>query len=312
MEENQSVRLIETTETAKITLNHVDGQTMVHWDEFEQVFPGAKRVHNGTSVITFHRNSNVALSNTVEHGHADPSVALVRLGLANATDDDSSRMDKAIDALQVVASPAVKSISEARQSLHKIVRLASKQAQISEIEQQLISSLDPDTQQKVQASLLARNLYVQAHNVGRVEESERFRYELNGRLQELMDVVVKNAGEAARAASLMAAKQDELNAKQDEFRQLQIQSANAMLAKQEELNAKQDEFEQLQIQSANTMLAKQGELNAKQDKITQMQIQADAAMKKMREDLMGQFAVLHSRIQAVLTQTYELHEYPIP
>ncbi|KAF9945330.1 hypothetical protein BGZ72_001467, partial [Mortierella alpina] len=275
MEENQSFRLIETTDAAKITLSHVEGQIMVRWDDIEQVFPGAKRVHSGTSVIPFHRNSSqescncsshsvidVALSNTVEHGHADPSMALVRLGLANATDDDSSRTDKAVNALQVIASPAVKCISEARQSFHKIMKLAAKKAQISEIEQQLISSLDPDTQQKVQASLLARNLYVQAHNVGRAEDSELFRNELNGRLQELLEVAVKSASEAARATSLLAANQDALmhlqlqsansmEAKQEEIKQLQIQSANAMLAKQDELNAKQDEFEQLQIQSAN-------------------------------------------------------------
>ncbi|KAG0273875.1 hypothetical protein BGZ96_004618, partial [Linnemannia gamsii] len=86
-------------------------------------------------------------------------------------------------------------------------------------------------------------------------------------------------------------------------------------AKQDELDAKQDEIKQLQIQGAKSMEAlnaKQDELDAKQDEIKQMQIQALVDMKKMRDELMGQFAVLQSRVQAVLTQTYELHEYPIP
>ncbi|CAO3568667.1 unnamed protein product [Mortierella alpina] len=59
------------------------------------------------------------------------------------------------------------------------------------------------------------------------------------------------------------------------------------------------------MQNAKSMEAKQDELNAKQD-------EASVCIEKMREELMGQFAVLQSRIQAVLTQTYELHEYPIP
>ena len=58
MEDTQSSRLIETTDTMKITLNHVDGQTIVNWEDIEQVFPGVKRVSNGYSVIKFLRGSD--------------------------------------------------------------------------------------------------------------------------------------------------------------------------------------------------------------------------------------------------------------
>ncbi|KAG0273874.1 hypothetical protein BGZ96_004617 [Linnemannia gamsii] len=159
---------------------------------------------------------DVVLSTTVEHGQANPSATLVRKGLADAT-DDALIADKVVDALQVVASTTVTSISEAKPSFQQIVKLASKKAQVFEIEQQLISSLEPVIQKKVRASLLARNFSVQAHNDGRVEESERLRNESNGCLQDMMEIMVKNADEAARTAkehfTLMMAKQDELNAK---------------------------------------------------------------------------------------------------
>ncbi|CAO3568621.1 unnamed protein product [Mortierella alpina] len=338
MEETQSFRLTGTTEIVEIPIQHVDGQTVIYWESIEQAFPGARHVKNGEVPVTAEKDfkgiriipSRIkhcpgaildVLSTTVGHGHANLSAALVRMGLADATEDAISA-NKAVDALQVVASPAVESISEAKPSFQQIVKLASKKAQVFEIEQHLISSLEPAIQKKVQASLL-RNLSVQAHNDGRVEDSERLRNESDGCLQEMMEIMAKKADEAVRTSKeqftlLMAkqdelnAKQDELNAKQDKIEQLQIQNAEAMQAKQDELNAKQDKIKQLQIQNAEAMQAKQDELNAKQDKIIQLEIQALDDMKKMRDELMGQFAVLQSRVQAVLTQTYELHEYPIP
>ncbi|KAF9093224.1 hypothetical protein BGX27_001650, partial [Mortierella sp. AM989] len=54
-------------------------------------------------------------------------------------------------------------------------------------------------------------------------------------------------------------------------------------------------------EQASRMVELQEALNAKQDEIKQLQVQA-----------LNQLAVIQNRVQAVLTQTYELHEYPIP
>ncbi|KAG0293482.1 hypothetical protein BGZ96_002768, partial [Linnemannia gamsii] len=42
----------------EITLNYVDEQNIVSWEDIEQVFPGVKRVRNGSSVIKFLRGSD--------------------------------------------------------------------------------------------------------------------------------------------------------------------------------------------------------------------------------------------------------------
>ncbi|KAG0247462.1 hypothetical protein BG011_001448, partial [Mortierella polycephala] len=315
MEETQSFCLTGMTKIENIPIHHADGQNVIYWKDIKQAFPGVRHVKNGEVAVTMVKDSkglrimpcrikhcpgvvlDVVLSTTVEHGQSNPSAALVRMGVTDAI-DDALIADKAVDALQVVATPSVTSISEAKSSFQQVVKLALKKAQVFKIEQQLISSLDPVIQKKVRAFLLARDMSVQAHNVGCVEESERLRNESNGHFQEMKEIMAKNADAAAHTARLMEIKQDKLNAKLDEL--------NA------KLNAKQDEIKQLQIQGAKSMEAKQDELNAKQDEVRQMQIQARVNMKKMRDELMGQFSVLQSRVEAVLTQTYELHEYPIP
>ncbi|KAF9079838.1 hypothetical protein BGX23_003095 [Mortierella sp. AD031] len=168
----------------------------------------------------------------------------------------------------------------------RIVKLASKKAQAFQIEQRLISSLAPDIQERIRASSNAYNLSVEALNHGRMEESERLRRNFNGHFQELKAVAAKNTDPAAHTFELlliMLAMQDELNTKKEEMKQLLIDVHKALEVKQDQLNAKQ------------------AELEAKQDEIKELQIQA-----------LGQLAVLQTRIKAVLTQTYELHEYPIP
>ncbi len=55
MEVTRSFRLDDTLTTAQISLYHVEGQTIVNWEDIEQVFPGVERVFNGNSVIRFSR-----------------------------------------------------------------------------------------------------------------------------------------------------------------------------------------------------------------------------------------------------------------
>ncbi|KAF9280109.1 hypothetical protein BGZ68_007479 [Mortierella alpina] len=77
-----------------------------------------------------------------------------------------------------------------------------------------------------------------------------------------------------------------------------------MIRLEEELHAKQEELKQLQIDAKtkqDKLNAMQAELDANQDEARELQIQA-----------LGQLAVLQARIKAVLTQTHELHEYPVP
>ncbi|KAG0312150.1 hypothetical protein BGZ99_009672, partial [Dissophora globulifera] len=99
--------------------------------------------------------------------------------------------------------------------------------------------------------------------------------------------------------------------------QLRQLSANMeqMIQLQKVSDAKQEELKELQKQ----VLEGQGKIEQlqkqvfhHQEKMSQLQIKNQEELRQMHIEVMGQLAVLQSRVNAVLTQTFELHEYPIP
>ncbi|KAF8927806.1 hypothetical protein BGZ58_010111 [Dissophora ornata] len=106
MEESQSLRLIGKVDIEKITLEHVDGQNVVYWEDIEQVFPGVKNVKNGGVSMSMMRDSNgfrivphrikhcpgvvldVVLSTTVEHVHINPPIQNPSPALDNVPTND--------------------------------------------------------------------------------------------------------------------------------------------------------------------------------------------------------------------------------
>jgi hypothetical protein len=115
-------------------------------------------------------------------------------------------------------------------------------------------------------------------------------------------------GMEARKQETMEAKNSELQevlfSKQEELNRLQRQDQEEMRQLQEKILDNQEEMKQLQEA-----------INVKQEEVKQLQEQAirnQEEMKEMHQRALGQLAVLQSRVQAILTQTYELHEYPIP
>jgi hypothetical protein len=46
------------TDIEEISCNHVNGQTIVYWDDIEQVFPGIKNIKNGNISVNPLRDSN--------------------------------------------------------------------------------------------------------------------------------------------------------------------------------------------------------------------------------------------------------------
>ncbi|KAG0272308.1 hypothetical protein BGZ95_011949, partial [Linnemannia exigua] len=156
----------------------------------------------------------------------------------------------------------------------QIAAHASRKARESEIEQRFISLLTLEAQETVRASPDIYQAFAKAIKYG---DGERIGAELrqDRRFQKLEDMMAKNTE-----------LQEALYAKQEEAMHLQ----EAMYAKQEALYAKQEEAKQLQEQVLD---------NQKK-------------MEQLQQRTFDQLAVLQSRVQAVLTQTYELHEYPIP
>ncbi|KAK3817666.1 MAG: hypothetical protein J3Q66DRAFT_388177 [Benniella sp.] len=54
----QLFRLTGNTAIEKIPCDHVNGDTIIYWEDIEQVFPGVKQVKNGDTTIKLLRDSN--------------------------------------------------------------------------------------------------------------------------------------------------------------------------------------------------------------------------------------------------------------
>ncbi|KAF9536342.1 hypothetical protein EC957_011320, partial [Mortierella hygrophila] len=292
MEDTQSCRLIETTDTMKITLNHVDGQNIVYWKDIEQVFPGVKRVSDGYSEIEFVRGFDQRILDVVLSTSVQPVLAnLAKFdpigGETNApvgapvnnkvtvafraTPHIPETPVSDIGLLDTSSSPSSTTDAASKTALfQQIVTRASRKARESEVEQRFISLLAPELQGKVQASSDIYQAFAKAIKYGNGELSRsEHSQDLDGHYQKM--------------EAMMMAKNSKL---------------------EEALFAKLDEVKQLNKQIAGN-----------QEEMKQLQEQAlrnQEEMKQLHQRALEQLVVLQSRVQAVLTQTYELHEYPIP
>ncbi|KAF9902118.1 hypothetical protein EC991_005258 [Linnemannia zychae] len=298
MEETRSYRLTETLTTAQITLNHIEGQNIVSWEDIEQVFPGVKRVSNGNSVIKFDRSSSQESINCCPHSALDVVLSTTspqvdgpnssKLDSTSCSSDlkdaptDPQVGDSTITALHVTletatgnfgvldASSSLLSNVDASSNTILFQMRASKKAWESEIEQRFISLLAPELQETVRASSDVYQAFTEAIKDcnGRFSRAD-LREELSGPFQKLEAMVVTKNTELQGEISAL----------------------------RREMNVKQEKMIELQVAS-----------DAKQEEIIRLQKE----MKQMQQRALGQLSVLQSRVQAVLTQTYELHEYPIP
>ncbi|KAI9240922.1 MAG: hypothetical protein BYD32DRAFT_449058 [Podila humilis] len=97
----------------------------------------------------------------------------------------------------------------------------------------------------------------------------------------------------------LASKKAKESAGQVQQQEFSAQMAH-MIKLQEASDAKQEKMMQLQKQALD-----------QQEEMKQLALKQQEEMKQLQIQALGQLAVLQDRVKAVLTQTYELHEYPI-
>jgi len=171
-------------------------------------------------------------------------------------------------------------------SFSQITTLAQKDSIQSKIEQQLVLSLPSDLQVQVRSSSNVRESLIQAIKDGQVQQANE---QLAACLQELDDKMVEIKDMASKIMDLVC-KNNEMGSEIIEMgsRIMDLASENNMVAS--ENNDQLAHISKLQK-----------ELASKQDEMKELQIQA-----------LDRLALLQKSVKALLTQTYELHEYPIP
>ncbi|KAG0196006.1 hypothetical protein BGX33_002243, partial [Mortierella sp. NVP41] len=302
MEETQSFRLIGTTEIVRIPIQHVDGQNVVYWESIEQVFPGVKCVKNGDVAIPCCIKYfpgvvlDVVFSSATEHFHVDssvgppsmiPTVALnsaLTVGRTDAAADpptDPSSEEKIVEGLRITSALAEAPIGD----------IGTRSPSTSP------SILPPTVPSEVKTSSKPALSFMQV-----VKLASKKANEFDGRVQQQelsakMDHMIKSQEEIKQLQKAFDAKQEEMS---------QLQKASD--TKQEKMNQLQKQV--LEHQEAMEQLQKMSD--AKQEEMKQLALDHHEEMKQMQQRALDQLSVLQSRVQAVLTQTYELHEYPIP
>ncbi|KAF9361902.1 hypothetical protein BGX34_006840 [Mortierella sp. NVP85] len=105
---------------------------------------------------------------------------------------------------------------------------------------------------------------------------------------------------------------EELLAKLEQMEQLLEQKRQEMFELQRNLEDKQELILQLQESTKNELLNKQEEIHSLQQCAKDELLRKQEEMLDMQRQTLNRLAVILSHVKALLTQTYELHEYPIP
>jgi len=200
------------------------------------------------------------------------------LEMTQLSEDTPSRSDSPPTLPRASTLPSMGALSAFKRgsrnslSFKQIATLARQDSVESKLEQLLISSLPSDLQVQVRASTNVRDSLIQAVKNGQVQQSNE---QLIASLQELGGNVMEIKSMASTITDLVGKNNEQ------GYRIIALVSEN------------QDQLAEIsQLQK---------DLASKQDEMKQLQIQA-----------LDRLALLQKSVHALLTQTYELHEYPIP
>ncbi|KAF9956626.1 hypothetical protein BGZ72_002637 [Mortierella alpina] len=281
MKETQPFRLIGTTEIVRIPIQHIDGLATVGWNNIEKAFPGVQCVKNGDVEIPRYIEHfpddvlDIVLASAPEHNPIGSSVQDPSMASAAAF---SSILT--FDEADASTDPSPESPSEDGVVEDLQVATALSETPVSDID-----ACDPSTDLSTLPSSSRSEVRASSKN------SLSFRH------------VVKLATKRANGSD-----------GQVQQKELSAQMAH-MIKLQEASDAKHEEMRQLQKQALlwqERMEQLQKQVLDHQQEMQQLALDHHEEMRQLQIQALGQLAVLQDRVKAVLTQTYELHEYPIP
>ncbi|KAI8358920.1 hypothetical protein B0O80DRAFT_495570 [Mortierella sp. GBAus27b] len=287
METTQSFRLAGTTDVLEIPCDQVDDQNVIYWDEITDIFPGAQYIKNGNIIVKKIRES-ISDRKKPQHIKHYPGVVLDVVLFAPGAPSKSDAASSQAEHSRIPGScttPHVNGsvvedlqVSTSRDG-GQVVQFTQRTALESTFEQRLVSFLPPDVQTQVLASSDVHECVVQAIQN---RQMDRVHEQLIACLQVLKDEMTKS---------------NELASKNNEL----VSDVKELALKNNEMASRNNELASKNMELTNQVLKLQETLGANQIEMKQLQVQA-----------LDQLALLQNRVQALMTQTYELHEYPIP
>ncbi|KAG0246590.1 hypothetical protein BGX31_000568 [Mortierella sp. GBA43] len=272
------------------------GQLIVLWEDIEDVFTGAKSVRNGDTHVPFMKDANFTQITPRRIAYHPGAVLEVDILENSNTQADMSAaapliLNNNIDLnghptmLIGISSPADSTNSgEGSSSCSNYTSIESITAPSSEI---ALMEQDED-----EVSTTIDTIQHMIRYTGRMPDEPQTSLSAYSRLHNnYLDAIM--AGQQRQAASIRQLMDEHFGRIQFEI------DRNNVL--QEELFKMQRQMHQLQYQSNIEIRESQKLMNEKQDHSIHMQ-----------QQLLNQLALIRNRMQALLTQTYELHEYLAP
>ncbi|KAG0221104.1 hypothetical protein B0O80DRAFT_534570 [Mortierella sp. GBAus27b] len=297
MQATQSFRLLGTTHVEDILCDQVDGQNVIFWEEIDQVFPGVRHLKNGNVNVKMMRDSNHNRIEPLRIQHL-PGVTLdvILSTTAGGAHTDSSLPNSSLPRVDPLAALSIDDEVEGLQVTPALVSLrihdACTSTSTSIISNALLPS--PSTTVKRTSQLSFREVVQLAQRKALESDIE----------QQLMASFSTEIQKQVRVSSVYGSMVQAI-------KDGQVEQSSQLITHFEELKTQMDKIVELTGRNtelltdnnkmAAQMLEMQALLDSKQDEMNRMQVQA-----------LNQLALLHKQVQAVLTQTYELHEYPIP
>ncbi|KAF9350267.1 hypothetical protein BGX34_001316, partial [Mortierella sp. NVP85] len=314
MDKTQHFRLTGTNAVEKIPYGHVDGYNVIYWEDIERVFPGAKHIKCDGAIVNLLRGSDrkriepdcikhhpdVVLDVVVSSSDENTSAAVGRT--MDAT--DASTAEHIVEDLQV-ARPSDASNSSTRTCIPSRTTILPSAGTLSDFKSEPMASLplkqvdDVGLAQKLLMESKFEQQLILSHSSSAHEQACGITD-----VSEPLIQVIKDG----------AVRLHELSVNVSE-----IKDTTAVILELVSMNNKLM-FENNQLASKNNQLASENKIQLAQITLLQLDIaskQEDLAskqeeMKELQKQALDRLAQLQNGVQAILTQTYELHEYPIP
>ncbi|KAI8349610.1 hypothetical protein B0O80DRAFT_429020 [Mortierella sp. GBAus27b] len=319
MEPTQPFRLVGSTDILKIPCDQEDGQDVIFWSDILHAFPGAQYVKNGDTLVKMVKDAcpdrnkpcrirhypgvilDVVISTAIASAPADsaikPSNLLKTCGRSDIPTETKPTSTANKDSVDILEIPSVAEDTHLHYqrteedpkttvSLNQVAKRSEMNRIDSGFERRLVSSMPFDMQSQVLGSSDVHGWIIQAIKNGQIDQPND---QLIACLQDLKDEMTKNNEMASRIKELVS-----------DVKELATKN-NDLASKNNELVSNVQELTSRNMESAALAMKLQQEFNVNQDEMKKLQIQT-----------LDQLSLLQNRVQALMTQTYELHEYPIP
>ncbi|KAF9964022.1 hypothetical protein BGZ70_007028 [Mortierella alpina] len=290
MSKTQSLRLVGSSVIVTVPAQDIDGQNLVCWETIEQAFPEVQCLKEGDAAVPRYIKHipdvvlDVVLSDAAERVRADtsspsmaPLMVLNSVQILGGASPRANGSSHTLSEVNLVEDLQVASASETTLVDNSGICNPS-------IDPSILSPSSGEASSKTVLSF-----------IDALKCASKKTKEADGQAPPQ-----ENDANMAYIIKLL----EGADAKQEEIKQLQKQALDQqeeMKQLQKTADARQERMNQLQLQALE-----------QQEEMKQLALGHHEEIKHLQIQALGQLAVLQSRVQAVLTQNYELHEYPIP